>query len=162
MEVSGLVIGGREELADVEVPLGVDVSVDIEVRAGMEVADTEIGGIEMLMFVGTGVSIGVVVDGMINVGTELFADAEIDGMEVSVGATEVPVSVKVVAGAERPIEEAEMAVSVAEILAILFMPASAKTCPAASTRARRGDLKLVNIVSAVAKVGKCLRKFLYL
>lgn len=162
MEVSGLVIGGREELADVEVPPGVDVSVDIEVRAGMEVADTEIGGIEMLMFVGTGVSIGVVVDGMINVGTELFADAEIDGMEVSVGATEVPVSVKVVAGAERPIEEAEMAVSVAEILAILFMPASAETCPEASTRARRGDLKLVNIVSAVAKVGKCLRKFLYL
>lgn len=157
-----MVIGGREELADVEVPPGVDVSVDIEVRAGMEVADTEIGGIEMLMFVGTGVSIGVVVDGMINVGTELFADAEIDGMEVSVGATEVPVSVKVVAGAERPIEEAEMAVSVAEILAILFMPASAETCPEASTRARRGDLKLVNIVSAVAKVGKCLRKFLYL
>lgn len=157
-----MVIGGREELADVEVPPGVDVSVDIEVRAGMEVADTEIGGIEMLMFVGTGVSIGVVVDGMINVGTELFADAEIDGMEVYVGATEVPVSVKVVAGAERPIEEAEMAVSVAEILAILFMPASAETCPEASTRARRGDLKLVNIVSAVAKVGKCLRKFLYL
>lgn len=158
-----MVIGGREELADVEVPPGVDVSVDIEVRAGMEVADTEIGGIEMLMFVGTGVSIGEVVDGMINVGTELFADAEIDGMEVSVGATEVPVSVKVVAGAERPIDsEAEMAVSVAEILAILFMPASAETCPEASTRARRGDLKLVNIVSAVAKVGKCLRKFLYL